>query len=135
MWASLISTIISAPCGGCSHREDLRSFMRSAACPLRLNGAIHPQVHISGWLRARLVRGLCIDRAHRPWVDDCEVWRLHYYWTVRNWRLRFEGERAAVVALMGERFARMWEFYLGAAELGFLHGANMVFQILLERTP
>jgi cyclopropane-fatty-acyl-phospholipid synthase len=66
------------------------------------------------------------------WVDDCEVWRLHYYWTVRNWRLRFEGKRAAVVALMGERFARMWEFYLGAAELGFLHGANMVFQILLS---
>jgi cyclopropane-fatty-acyl-phospholipid synthase len=24
------------------------------------------------------------------------------------------------------------EFYLGAAELGFLHGANMVFQILLS---
>jgi cyclopropane-fatty-acyl-phospholipid synthase len=66
------------------------------------------------------------------WVDDCEVWRLHYYWTVRNWRLRFEDKRAAVVALMGERFARMWEFYLGAAELGFLHGANMVFQILLS---
>ena len=49
------------------------------------------------------------------WVDDCEVWRLHYYWTVRNWRLRFADKRAAVVARMGERFARMWEFYLGAA--------------------
>ena len=34
--------------------------------------------------------------------------------------------------MMGERFARMWEFYLGAAELGFLHGSNMVFQILLS---
>jgi len=66
------------------------------------------------------------------WVDDCEVWRLHYYWTVLSWRLRFAASRAAVVARMGERFARMWEFYLGAAELGFLHGANMVFQLLLS---
>src|SRR5262249_19694515 len=66
------------------------------------------------------------------WVDDCEVWRLHYSWTLRNWRLRFAAKRAAVVALMGERFARMWGFYLGAAELGFLHGSNMGFQIPLS---
>ena len=52
--------------------------------------------------------------------------------TVRNWRLRFADKRAAVVARMGERFARMWEFYLGAAELGFLHGSNMVFQLLVS---
>ena len=25
----------------------------------------------------------------------------------------------------------MWEFYLIAVELGFLHGSNMVFQLLL----
>jgi cyclopropane-fatty-acyl-phospholipid synthase len=66
------------------------------------------------------------------WVDDCEVWRLHYTWTLRNWRQRFAAKRPSVVAMMGERFARMWEFYLGAAELGFLHGSNMVFQILLS---
>ena len=34
--------------------------------------------------------------------------------------------------MMGERFARMWEFYLGAVELGFLHGSNMVYQLLLS---
>jgi cyclopropane-fatty-acyl-phospholipid synthase len=33
---------------------------------------------------------------------------------------------------MSERFARMWEFQLGAAKLGFLHGANMVFQLLVS---
>ena len=27
----------------------------------------------------------------------------------------------------------MWEFYLSAVELGFLHGSNMVFQLLLSR--
>ena len=67
------------------------------------------------------------------WVADCEVLRLHYYWTIQHWRERFAAERAAVVAMMGERFARMWEFYLAAVELGFLHGSNMVFQLLLGR--
>ncbi|ALK09199.1 SAM-dependent methyltransferase [Blastochloris viridis] len=65
------------------------------------------------------------------WVADCEVLRLHYYWTIKHWRERFAAERDAVVAMMGERFARMWEFYLAAVELGFLDGSNMVFQLLL----
>jgi cyclopropane-fatty-acyl-phospholipid synthase len=65
------------------------------------------------------------------WVADAEVLRLHYYWTIKHWRERFAAERAAVVEMKGERFARMWEFYLAAVELGFLHGSNMVFQLLL----
>ncbi|HVL73770.1 MAG TPA: hypothetical protein VM434_18015 [Beijerinckiaceae bacterium] len=35
---------------------------------------------------------------------------------------------------MGERFSRMREFCLAAVELGFLHGSNMVFQLLLAET-
>ncbi|HYF53991.1 MAG TPA: cyclopropane-fatty-acyl-phospholipid synthase family protein [Salinarimonas sp.] len=68
------------------------------------------------------------------WVADCEILRLHYYWTIKHWRERFEARRAEVVEQMGERFARMWEFYLAAVELGFLHGSNMVFQLLLAGT-
>jgi cyclopropane-fatty-acyl-phospholipid synthase len=68
------------------------------------------------------------------WVADCEILRLHYYWTIKHWRERFMAQREAVVAQMGERFARMWEFYLVAVELGFLNGSNMVFQLLLART-
>jgi cyclopropane-fatty-acyl-phospholipid synthase len=66
------------------------------------------------------------------WVADCEVLRMHYYWTIYHWRKRFMAKRDAVVSMMGERFARMWEFYLCAVELGFLHGSNMVFQLLLS---
>ncbi|WP_046863786.1 SAM-dependent methyltransferase [Microvirga massiliensis] len=68
------------------------------------------------------------------WVADCEILRLHYYWTIKHWRERFEVRRAEVVRQMGERFARMWEFYLAAVELGFLNGSNMVFQLLLAET-
>ncbi|MCP4385713.1 MAG: class I SAM-dependent methyltransferase [Hyphomicrobiales bacterium] len=66
------------------------------------------------------------------WVADMEVLRLHYYYTIRHWRERFEARRDEALALYDERFCRMWEFYLAAVELGFLHGSNMVFHILLS---
>jgi len=34
--------------------------------------------------------------------------------------------------MMGERFCRMWDFYLASVELGFLEGSNFVFQMLLS---
>ena len=65
------------------------------------------------------------------WVCDVEVLRLHYYYTIRHWRQRFAARRDEARAIYDERFCRMWEFYLIAVELGFLHGSNMVFQLLL----
>lgn len=67
------------------------------------------------------------------WVADCEILRMHYYWTIRHWRERFAAKRPEVVVMMGEKFTRMWEFYLSAVELGFLTGSNMVYQLLLSR--
>jgi cyclopropane-fatty-acyl-phospholipid synthase len=69
---------------------------------------------------------------HGIWVADMEVLRLHYYYTIRHWRERFAANRDKARDLYDERFCRMWEFYLAAVELGFLHGSNMVFQLLLS---
>jgi cyclopropane-fatty-acyl-phospholipid synthase len=66
------------------------------------------------------------------WCADMEVLRLHYAYTIRHWRERFAQNRATAVAFEGERFCRMWEFYLSAVELEFLHGTHMVFQLLLS---
>ncbi len=66
------------------------------------------------------------------WVADMEIYRLHYYYTIRHWRRRFAARRDEAAALYDERFCRMWEFYLSAVELGFLNGSNMVFQLLLS---
>lgn len=66
------------------------------------------------------------------WCCDCENLRLHYYWTVQNWRKNFDARRDEAVTMQGERFCRMWDFYLAAAELGFLNGSNFVFQLLLS---
>lgn len=65
------------------------------------------------------------------WCADCETLRLHYYWTIRHWREAFDARREEAVAMMGERFCRMWDFYLASVELGFLDGSNFVFQLLL----
>lgn len=66
------------------------------------------------------------------WCADCETLRLHYYWTIRDWRLAYEARREEAVAMMGDRFCRMWDFYLASVELGFLDGSNFVFQLLLS---
>lgn len=66
------------------------------------------------------------------WVSDMEVLRLHYYHTLRHWRARFAENRTQAAAIAGERFCRMWEYYLAAVEVGFQNGSNMVFQVLLS---
>ncbi len=66
------------------------------------------------------------------WVSDCEILRLHYYWTLKAWRENFENVRDQAKAMYDERFCRMWEFYLISCELGFLHGSNMIYQILIS---
>lgn len=68
------------------------------------------------------------------WVADMEVLRLHYHYTINRWRRRFLENREKAAELYDERFCRMWEFYLSAVELDFLHGYSMVFQILLSKT-
>lgn len=68
------------------------------------------------------------------WVSDIEVLRLHYYHTIRHWRERFARNRERAAQIYDERFCRMWEFYLAAVELEFLHGSHMVFQMLVATT-
>ena len=51
------------------------------------------------------------------WVDDAEILRLHYYYTVQHWRKRFEQNREQAKKIYDERFCRMWEMYLVGSEL------------------
>jgi cyclopropane-fatty-acyl-phospholipid synthase len=68
------------------------------------------------------------------YVTDVEIWRHHYAETLRRWRQRFMNARDRAVALMGERFCRMWEFYLAASESAFRHEGLMVFQVQLAKS-
>ena len=64
---------------------------------------------------------------------DVEILRLHYADTLAAWRSRFDRRRTEAVKLLGERFCRMWEFYLAAGEIGFRYGGLVVFQIQLAK--
>jgi cyclopropane-fatty-acyl-phospholipid synthase len=66
-------------------------------------------------------------------TTDIEILRLHYADTLAAWRARFLHHRAEASALLGERFCRMWEFYLAASESGFRYGGLAVFQIQLSK--
>ena len=65
------------------------------------------------------------------WATDIEILRLHYADTLKHWYERFQRSRHQVRALNGERFCRMWEFYLATCEMLFRQGDLMVFQIQL----
>ncbi len=64
-------------------------------------------------------------------VTDVEVLRLHYAETLRAWRDRFMARRDEALALRGDRFCRMWEFFLAFCEAAFRHETLVVFQIQL----
>jgi cyclopropane-fatty-acyl-phospholipid synthase len=66
-------------------------------------------------------------------VSDVEVLRLHYAETLLAWRRRFLANRPAAVAIVGEEFCRMWEFYLAGSEAAFRFQNFVVFQVQLSR--
>jgi len=67
-------------------------------------------------------------------VTDVEVKRLHYAFTLREWRKRFLARRDEALKIYDERFCRMWEFYLSAAETSFRYEGIEVFQIQLVKS-
>ena len=66
-------------------------------------------------------------------LTDTEILRLHYAKTLKLWRQRFLARRAEAIAVAGEEFARMWEFYLAGSEAAFRYQNLVVFQLQLTR--
>jgi cyclopropane-fatty-acyl-phospholipid synthase len=66
-------------------------------------------------------------------VTDIEILRLHYAYTLADWRRRFVANWDRAKELYDERFCRMWEFYLAGSEMGFRHQGLMVFQLQLAK--
>jgi len=66
-------------------------------------------------------------------VTDIEILRLHYAETLKAWRERFLAHREQAERLYDQRFVRMWEFYLAAAEMSFREQNMMVFQLQLTK--
>ncbi len=65
---------------------------------------------------------------------DIETLRLHYALTLRQWYANCEANRDAIVAMMDERFYRMWTFYLAGATAAFESGGMGNYQIQFARS-
>lgn len=105
-------------------------------------GNSDPPAHINPFIRKYIFPGADVPSLSEVfaaieltglWVTDLEILRLHYAETLRHWRERFTARSHEVKALYGERFFRMWEFYLVLCEIGFRRRTNMVFQMQLTR--
>lgn len=67
-------------------------------------------------------------------LQDTEDLTLHYARTLRCWRDRFLAARQEVLRLgYPERFIRMWEYYLGYCEGGFLERRIGDYQLLFRK--
>lgn len=64
-------------------------------------------------------------------LSDLEIWRLHYARTLTCWNERFQENRDIFRERLGERFCRMWEFYLIGCRAGFEWGELVVFHMQL----
>lgn len=74
----------------------------------------------------------CVERAGL-FITDIEFLRMHYAETLRAWRERFYAHRDEAKAIYDERFCRMWDFYLSAAEVAFRLEGEHVCQLQVAR--
>lgn len=66
-------------------------------------------------------------------VTDIEILRLHYAYTLAEWRRRFRANWGRASRVYDERFCRMWEFFLAGSEMAFRYQGQVVFQLQLSK--
>jgi len=66
-------------------------------------------------------------------IKDVEILPIHYAKTCRMWREKFIQNWDEVASIYDDNFCRMWEYYLAASEVAFLHFRLMIFQLILTK--
>ena len=66
-------------------------------------------------------------------VSDIEVLKLHYSHTLRHWKENCIANKQKIIEMFGEKFFRMWEFYLASCESAFKWGDQVVYQFQLTK--
>ncbi len=106
-------------------------------------GCFAPFSRTNAWIRRYIFPGGAIPSLNEVThatgnaglvTTDLEVLRLHYARTLAEWLRRFRAHREEIVAQMGERFYRTWEFYLASCEAAFHWRGLAVFQVQLARS-
>lgn len=65
------------------------------------------------------------------WQTDIEVWRLHYAYTLRHWRTRFEANLDKISQMYDARFIAMFRYYFAVCIVSFEHQMQGVYQFQL----
>jgi len=100
--------------------------------PSITNAWIRKYIFPGGYIPSLSETGAAIERS-RLLYTDTEILRLHYAETLAAWAERFRRYRDEIAAQKGERFCRMWEFYLASCEASFRWWDLVVFQVQLAR--
>ncbi|HEY6598698.1 MAG TPA: cyclopropane-fatty-acyl-phospholipid synthase family protein, partial [Pseudomonadales bacterium] len=129
-------------------RRNFRRYFEQLARQLRPKGvallhtigSTRPPKSTNAWVRRHIFPGgylpslstLCaaIEQA-RLMIGDIEILRPHYALTLKEWNRRFQAQRERFAASKGERFCRMWEFYLVTSQTAFEYGDLVVYQVQL----
>jgi len=115
--------------------EDGIALLHSIGCsagPSRPNPWLNKYIFPGGYCPALSETFAAIEPA-KLYVTDIEILHQHYAETLRHWRMKFLANQKKVKELWGDRFFRMWEFYLASCEVAFRNRGYMVFQIQMVR--
>jgi cyclopropane fatty-acyl-phospholipid synthase-like methyltransferase len=66
-------------------------------------------------------------------VEDVERMSAHYILTLRAWRKEWLRNKASIVAAYGERWFRLWSFFLYWAALMGEGGAGFTYQVVMHK--
>lgn len=117
--------------------KDGIALLHSIGCstgPTTPNSWLKKYIFPGGYAPA-LSETLNVLEASKLYVTDIEVLHQHYAETLRHWRQRFLAHQDKVKKVWGEKFFRMWDFYLASCEIAFRKRGYMVFQIQMMRNP
>ncbi|WP_353249213.1 cyclopropane-fatty-acyl-phospholipid synthase family protein [Salinisphaera sp. T31B1] len=96
------------------------------------HGWIEKYIFPGGYVPSLSEVAPCVENTGMS-LSDLEVWRLHYARTLACWNDRFQQHRDEFQARLGERFCRMWEFYLLGCQAIFRWGELVVFHLQLAQ--
>ncbi|MBY0273332.1 MAG: cyclopropane-fatty-acyl-phospholipid synthase family protein [Alphaproteobacteria bacterium] len=116
-------------------RPDGIALLHSIGCatgPSTPNSWLNKYIFPGGYAPA-LSETLSALEPSKLYVTDIEVLHQHYAETLRHWRQRFLAHQDKVKKIWGEKFFRMWDFYLASCEVAFRKRGYMVFQIQMMR--
>ncbi len=101
--------------------------------PGRTNPWLQAHIFPGGYIPSLSEIARAVERT-RLMIHDVEISAMQYALTVREWRRRFGARRDEIGREMGEEFVRMYDLYLAASEMAFVHGRHGNIQLVMSRS-